>query len=65
MEMIIGKSALFLLWNGTACCVASHKASHNARLNLNFRQYFVKCYRITEIFMSRIALFACLLRNFF
>jgi hypothetical protein len=48
--MILGKSALFMLWNGTTCCVASHKA----RLNLNLRPYFVKCYRITEIFMSRI-----------
>ena len=59
--MIQGKSALFVLWNGTTCCVASRKA----HMNVNFRPYFVKCYRITEVYMSRTALFASLLCNLF
>jgi hypothetical protein len=65
MEMFLGKSALFVLSNGTTCCVASHKASQKARLNVTFRPCFMKCYRITEMLMSRVALLACLLCSMF
>jgi len=51
MDMILGMSALFMLWNGTTCCAASRKASHKARSNVSFRPYFVKCCRITENFI--------------